>query len=84
MKLQRYRNLAKSLAWEELVEIGNAQIETRKNLLFNLRVTDFESMAEQNFARGEIEGIRLFLTFPDLLIETAKESLNAPDEDEEV
>jgi hypothetical protein len=82
-KLQRYQNLVRSQAWEELVKIGEGQLNVRKNMLESMSVRTQEDIADYNFAKGEIGGIKLFLSFPDLLIEEAKEILGESTESED-
>jgi hypothetical protein len=84
-KLQVYRNLVKSAGWVALVELANGQIEVRKNLLNDLEIKEISGIADFNYAKGEIAAIRLFLSFPDLLVENIKETLHDefPDEERE-
>lgn len=70
-----YQSLVKSAGWEGLVELGKGQLEVRKNLIQEMDVKTQEDIAEFNFAKGEIAAIKLFLTFPDLLIENLKETM---------
>jgi len=82
-KLQEYQSLVKSQAWAGLVNLGNEQLEVRRNLLNDLKVKDIEGIADFNYAQGEIAAIKLFLSFPEILIEHAKEVIEDEDYDEE-
>ena len=44
---------------------------------------DYETMAEHNFTHGERAAIKLFLSFPELLIESVEEELNDVLEEED-
>jgi hypothetical protein len=79
-QLQRWQNLVKSQAWEELVELGKAQIANRERMIFAMDVESIESMAKFNLAKGEILGIRLFLSLPEIFVDELLEELNVSSE----
>jgi hypothetical protein len=69
------RNLVKSRGWELLVNMAQDQIATRSGYMNDLQIKDIEGIAEHNYSRGERDGIRLFASMPELLIENYEEDL---------
>ena len=81
--LGQFRSLVKSRGWEQLVEYGNAQVAFRTNELILNPSTSLADLANQEYLKGEIAGIRLFLSMPDTIIEANKAYLTAIKEDED-
>ena len=66
--LREFRGLRKFPGWDRLAEFATAQIESRKNLTLE-PATGVDMMVQQEFAKGEIAGIALFMRFPDIIEE---------------
>lgn len=56
-----------------MASIAEGQIESRRNVLGDMRVVTQEDVAEHNFMVGEKYGIAAFLALPQNLIEAAEE-----------
>lgn len=65
-----------------MANLAREQLQNRDVHLASLIVQEMKEVAEHNYLRGERDGIRLFLSIPDLLIEQAEEELENVDEDE--
>jgi hypothetical protein len=78
-KLQGYRSLVKFQAWEELVELAHEQITVRENQRAGMDVKTQSDVADFNFLKGEIGALKLFVNFPQILIDTAEEDLDEYD-----
>lgn len=69
--LHRFHSLVRSPGWAELREVALAQIATRQNL--NLGpIKDTSGIYEQEYRKGEVAGIQLFLSLPDIQIDTSE------------
>ena len=67
------RSLVRSRGWALLDKIGDEQVRNREVHLANMDVGSLETMAERNVLKGEKDGVKLFLSFPQLLIDAAEE-----------
>ncbi len=76
-------NLISSPGWKRLLEITKTQVEGRTNSIL-LKPT--ESAYEQEYLKGEIQGMKTLLAIPVTLVEDAKaiiDSTKEKDEDSE-
>ena len=66
---EELQNLTKSLGWALLVRYGASQVDGRSLTIINTLACDPEGLAQENFGKGEISGIKLFFSFPQTLLE---------------
>jgi hypothetical protein len=66
--------------WKKLVEYAEAQTQDRTNRVLLLPTSQ---PYEQEYMKGEVQGIKIFLNIPDTLIEQAKGIAGVADEDDE-
>lgn len=67
------RDLVKSRGWARLSSIAKAQIATRNTNV--LKPLKGDGIYEQEFQKGEIAGIQLFMQLPDISIESLRQQL---------
>lgn len=70
-QIELMEGLEKNPGWVFLKELGEAQVGPRKNKVL-LEPCNPEKQAEQEYVKGEIQGIEMMLRFPKLLTENAK------------
>lgn len=82
IKAKREMELLTSLpGWKSIVQIAKHQLQLRENSVL-LKPTS--NAFEQEYQKGEIQGIKLFLQYPETLLENAKaviDSTKEPDAD---
>lgn len=71
-QLQALRQLLKSPGWELLAKHAEMQISTRTDHVMLVPLESTSKLPAQEFMKGEAAGIRLFIAFPETLIEIAK------------
>lgn len=75
-KTQReFQELLKSQGWEQLVEYAEKQMEHR-GVGLQGQATGLDQCISNEFVKGEIAGIRLFLHIPTAVIEDFESQLN--------
>ena len=72
--LEQMEGLLLTPGWKAISEIARVQVEGRKNEVL-LKPT--KDGAEENYMKGEIQGIELMASFPKKLIEMSKDILEA-------
>ena len=78
------RALLRTPGWKRIVEIYNAQATILENqLLYTLPTDKPESMADVQWRRGMLQGIRGILKLPETLLEQATEISKAMGDDED-
>ena len=70
--ITRFRNLGKSPEWEQLVEYANGQIERRRNELELKPLREIGEVLFEQYLKGEIAGVRLFLAMPEIILSEAE------------
>ena len=78
-ELSDLRSLVKSRGWDRLVKIAEAQCENRQITL--LAPLDSANPYPQEFMKGEIAGIRLFLRLPGITIEQLTKDMESSNDD---
>lgn len=73
--------LIATAGWKLLKEAAEAQTKARSNAVL---LTPTENPYDQEYKKGEIQGIQTFLSIPDALITSAKDILALEPEDENV
>ena len=63
--IRELRKLIKSPGWVQLLKIADAQIETRRRAIILSPLKAMDEVLEQEYAKGEIAGIMLFLSLPE-------------------
>ncbi len=72
--------LISSPGWKDIVLVAKAQLQARENQIL-LKPT--ENPLAQEYQKGEVQGIKLFVQYPETLLENAKaviDSTKDPDE----
>lgn len=67
--LLELRDLVATDGWKRLEKIAKAQIEGRRN---EILLQPTENVMQQEYKKGEAQGIQLFMSFPTLMIEENK------------
>lgn len=65
---EAFQELLSHQAWDQLVEVAEAQIKQRENIILG-PAPDADSMLKIEYMKGELQGIRLFLQLPGIIIE---------------
>lgn len=78
-----FNRLLKSLEWAQLGKFVDAQVKTRIDLIVLTPLMSMDSAFEQEFKKGEIQGMRFLLTIPETLVEVAKQQLEEMRTEEE-
>jgi len=74
-ELALVRGLIKHSAWGQLMEIASKQLTTRTDNIILVPVTGADACFGQEFMKGEIAGIRLFMNLPRILEEQLTDEL---------
>ena len=82
MELSEFHSLVKSQGWDRLLKIASAQIEPRKNKILYEPLRTRDATLEQEFMKGEIAGIALFMRLPQDRIADLKDLMKANEADE--
>jgi hypothetical protein len=61
--------LTSSPVWKEIVAVAKSQLQARENQIL-LKPT--ENPLAQEYQKGEVQGIKLFVQYPETLLENAK------------
>lgn len=82
------KNLTESAGWLWLMEVGEQQRVGRTDEIILKPLPNLDSALAQEFAKGEISGIRLFFEIPKARIgsleaQLAAEAANKPQEEQE-
>lgn len=72
-----YQNLVKSPGWEQLAKYVQDQIDQRRNQLELTPHTELGGVLMDQYLKGEIAGLRLFLSIPDTVIQESKAIIDA-------
>lgn len=78
MREQRHalRTLIESPEWKTLEDIGNGQIQHRINSIVLTPLAGADAVFEQEYKKGEVQGIKLFFSLPMTLIESLSEDID--------
>ena len=74
--LLAYKELVESKGWKRLTEIANAQKFIREQDIFLKPLKSHDETLEQEYKKGELSGIALFLNIPEIEIKKFTELLN--------
>lgn len=74
-ELALVRGLVKHAAWKQLMEIAGKQLTTRTDNVILIPVTGADACFGQEFMKGEIAGIRLFMNLPRILEEQLEDEI---------
>lgn len=81
--LVELRQLVKSSGWARLLRVAQEQVDTRTNTLILTPLESMDRMFEQEFKKGEISGIRLFLSLPESAVESLSQQVKEMQDAEE-
>lgn len=70
-----FNRLLKSQEWVQLGKFVDAQTKTRTDLIVLIPLKSMDAAFEQEFKKGEIQGMRFLLTIPETMVEVAKQQL---------
>lgn len=71
---QEFQELVKCKGWDRLHSYGESQLEYRRQQREGMSGS-LDKMIESEFINGEVSGIRLFLQFPEILMNDFDEQL---------
>lgn len=74
-ELALVRGLVKHSAWKQLMDIAAKQLTTRTDNVILVPVAGADACYGQEFMKGEIAGIRLFMNLPRILEEQLEDEL---------
>lgn len=72
--MREFQELSKSPGWERLVEYAEKQMEHR-DVGLHAQAEGLDSCIRDEFVKGEIAGIRLFLKIPEAVVRDYTEQL---------
>lgn len=75
-KIEALQGLTKSKGWEILVGLAQEQMTRRQNQILFTPIGDDWSTLQQEFTKGEVGGIRLFIAIPQMTIESLEMELS--------
>jgi hypothetical protein len=75
-ELSRLNSLKAHAGYVYLMEIAQAQLETRKQAVFLTPLKKMDEVLEQEYQKGEISGIALFMQMVDVRIQQLSDEIN--------
>jgi len=75
-ELSRLKSLVEHAGWRRLMEIAEGQCKNREPTIFS-PLENFLELGKQEFEKGEVAGIKLFMVLPHKRIADLEESLES-------
>ena len=82
-ELSRLKALVTTAGWKYLEKIAAAQVEHRRNSYELRPLSSLDETLAQEYQKGEVSGIRLFVQLPSLRISALEEELMTEGESDE-